>query len=85
LTFPVFCETIGIEKENKMKYIYTVDLERMEELYFSNTQTNFFADDEERSKFNAKLIVEADTEDEALRMRMGMTDINMWKLIDTEQ
>jgi hypothetical protein len=68
-----------------MKYIYAVDLERMEELYFSNTQTNFFADDEERSKFNAKLIVEADTEDEALRMRMGMTDINMWKLIDTEQ
>lgn len=67
-----------------MKYIYGVDLEKMEEVYFANTQTNFFANDEERAKFNAKLIVEADTEEEAIRIRMGMTDINMWILLGTE-
>lgn len=75
---------MGIEKENIMKYIYTVDLDRMEEVYFSNTQTNFFASDEERNKFNAQLVIEADTEEESTRMRMGMTDINMWKLLGTE-
>jgi hypothetical protein len=67
-----------------MKYIYGVDLEKMEEVYFANTQTNFFADDEQRSKFNAQLTVEADTEQEATRIRMGMTDINMWVLLRTE-
>jgi hypothetical protein len=75
---------MGIEKENTMKYIYTVDLDRMEDVYFSNTQTNFFASDEERNKFNAQLVIEADTEEESTRMRMGMTDINMWKLLGTE-
>jgi lipase chaperone LimK len=68
-----------------MKYIYTVDLAKMEEVYFSNTQTNFFADEEERTKFNAQLVIEADTEQESTRMRMGMTDINMWQLLRTEE
>lgn len=68
-----------------MKYIYGVDLEKMEEVYFANTQTNFFASDEERAKFNAQLVVEANTEEEAIRMRMGMTDINMWVLLRTEE
>jgi len=68
-----------------MKYIYTVDLSKMEEVYFSNTQTNFFADEEERTKFNAQLVIEADTEQESTRMRMGMTDINMWQLLSTEE
>jgi len=69
----------------KMKYVYTVDLDVMEERYLQNTNTSFFADDEERSKFNATLIIEADSEDEALRMRMGMTDITMWQLLSAEQ
>ncbi len=68
-----------------MKYIYTVDLAKMEEVYFLNTQTNFFADEEERKKFNAELIVEADSEQESTRIRMGMTDINMWQLLRTEE
>lgn len=68
-----------------MKYIYTVDLDVMEGRYLQNTETNFFANDEERNKFNANLTIEADTEDEALRMRMGMTDITMWQLLRTEQ
>ena len=67
-----------------MKYIYTVDLDVMEDRYFQNTNTKFFSNDDDRNKFNAILTIEADTEDEALRMRMGMTDINMWVLIGTE-
>ncbi len=67
-----------------MKYIYTVDLAVMEDRYIQNTETNFFANDEDRNKFNATLIVEADSEDEATKMRMGMTDITMWKLVGTE-
>lgn len=63
-----------------MKYTYSVDINKMEEIYFEHTQTNFFTNDEQRNKFNAKLIVEADTEQEAERIRMGMTDIRMWNL-----
>jgi len=64
-----------------MKYKYTVILENMEKVWFDNTKTEFFRNDEERNKFNAQLIVEADTEEEAERIRMGMTDIRMWDLV----
>lgn len=68
-----------------MKYTYAVKLDVMEERYLQNTNTNFFANDDERSKFNATLIVEADSEDESLRMRMGMSDITMWELLRIEE
>ena len=68
-----------------MRYTYNVDITKMEEVYFINTQSNFFADEEERKKFNADLVIEADSEEEAEKMRMGMTDITMWSLIRTEQ
>lgn len=68
-----------------MKYFYTVDLTAMEDRYFQNTNTSFFASDDERNKFNATLIIEADSEDESLRMRMGMSDITMWQLLRTEE
>jgi hypothetical protein len=67
-----------------MKYIYNVDIAKMEETYFEHTQTNFFADDEERSRFNAELIINADSEEEALKIRIGITDIRMWNLIQSE-
>jgi len=67
-----------------MKYTYSINLDKMEEVYFSHTQTAFFKDDEERQKFNAQLIVEADTEEEAEKMRIGMTDIRMWEIVRTE-
>ena len=67
-----------------MRYTYNVDITKMEEVYFINTQRNFFADEEERKKFNADLVIEADSEEEAEKMRMGMTDITMWSLIRTE-
>jgi hypothetical protein len=63
-----------------MKYTYSVNLGKMEEVYFGHTKTDFFADDQQREKFNAELIVEADNEEEAERMRMGITDIRMWDL-----
>lgn len=66
------------------KYFYKVKLENMESTYFEHTKTDFFADDEERNKFNAVLIVEAETEQESEKIRMGMTDIRMWELDHTE-
>ncbi len=35
-----------------MRYTYNIDIAKMEEVYFSHTQQNFFANDEERKKFN---------------------------------
>jgi hypothetical protein len=67
-----------------MKYIYGVNLAKMEEVYFTHTNTDFFADDEQRTKFNAKIVIEADSEEEATRMRMGITDITMWEQLPTE-
>jgi hypothetical protein len=66
------------------KYIYKVKLENMEATYFEHTKTDFFANDDERSKFNAVLIVEADSEQESEKIRMGMTYIRMWELDHTE-
>jgi hypothetical protein len=68
-----------------MKYIYTVDVPKMEATYLENAQRELFNSDEQRSKFNAELVIEADSEDEALQMRIGMSDIRMWNLDRTEQ
>ena len=68
-----------------MKYTYVVDLDKMEEAYIQNAKKDFFESSEERSKFNAELIIYADSEEEALKMRMGMTDIRMWELLQVEQ
>lgn len=67
-----------------MKYTYTIDLPMMEKIYFEHTQENFFKTDDEREKFNVKVIVEADSEEEAFQMRTGITDIRMWQLAATE-
>lgn len=67
-----------------MKYIYKVDLAKMEATYLENAERDFFASDEQRNKFNAELVIEADNEDESLQMRIGMTDIRMWDLDRTE-
>lgn len=67
-----------------MKYIYGVDIEKMEETYFEHTQRDFFANEDERKRFNAELIINADSEEESKKIRIGMTDIRMWKLLRTE-
>lgn len=67
-----------------MRYVYTVNLDKMDDVYFEHTQRRFFQSEEQRQKFNAELIIEADSEEEALEMRIGMTDIRMWNLVRTE-
>lgn len=57
----------------------------MEEVYFEHTAQKFFANDEQRHKFNAELVIEADSEEESMQMRIGMTDIRMWELLRTEE
>lgn len=68
-----------------MRYIYGIDKDKVEEVYFSNTETKFFGSDEERERFNAELVINADSEQEALQMRIGITDITMWHLLRTEE
>jgi hypothetical protein len=68
-----------------MKYTYIVDINKMEEVYLENAKKDFFESSEERSKFNAKLIIYADSEEQALKMRIGMTDIRMWELLEVEE
>jgi hypothetical protein len=68
-----------------MKYTYIVDLDKMEETYRTHTQKDFFDTPEERAKFNAELVIYADSEEESLKIRTGMTDIRMWELLQTEE
>ena len=67
-----------------MKYIYEIDLDKMEEIYFEHTNRKFFSNEEDRQKFNVKIIVEADSEEESQNMRIGISDIRMWNLSRTE-
>jgi hypothetical protein len=67
-----------------MKYIYTINLDKMEEVYLEHTKRDFFLNDEERQKFNVKIVVEANSEEESQQMRIGMSDIRMWELTNTE-
>lgn len=57
----------------------------MDEVYFEHTAKKFFADDEQRNKFNAELVIVADSEEESMQMRIGMTDIRMWELNRIEE
>ena len=68
-----------------MKYTYVIDLDKMEEAYLENAKKDFFESPQERSKFNAKLIIYAESEEETFKMRMGMTDIRMWELPQVEE
>lgn len=68
-----------------MKYTYIVDLEKMEATYRLHTQKDFFETAEQKNKFNAELIIYADSEEESLKMRTGITDITMWELLQAEE
>lgn len=67
------------------KYIYKVLLQPMEDLYLQNAGRVFFNTDEEREAFNAELVVEADSPEQSLAIRIGMTDIRMWELDRIEE
>lgn len=62
------------------KYIYKIVLDSMEEIYLKNAGRVFFNTEEERQAFNAELVIEADSPEQSLAMRIGMTDIRMWEL-----
>jgi len=62
------------------KYYYKVDLNVMEKTYLKNAREYFFKNDDIRNRFNAELVVIADSEQESQRIREGITDIRMWVL-----
>ena len=62
------------------KYYYKVDLDVMEKTYLENAKEYFFRNDDIRNRFNAELVVIADSEQESQRIREGITDIRMWVL-----
>ncbi len=62
------------------KYIYKVVLQPMEDLYLQNAGKVFFNTEEERQAFNAELTIEADSPEQSLAIRVGITDIRMWEL-----
>ena len=66
------------------RYEYKVNLDIMEEVYRENAKVDFFTDPADREKFNAKLIVYAENEDESFKIRSGITHIPMWELKSTE-
>lgn len=66
------------------KYIYTVLLDVMEKTYLDNAQVPFFFTDEERNAFNAELVINAENQAQADKIRIGMTDTRMWELNRTE-
>jgi hypothetical protein len=52
----------------------------MEDLYLQNAGKVFFNTEEERQAFNAELTIEADSPEQSLAIRVGITDIRMWEL-----
>jgi hypothetical protein len=64
------------------KYYYKPIVEKVEEIYFENAKKDFFQNG--RFDLNATVVVEAENEDEALKIRMGITDIRMWVLDHVE-
>jgi hypothetical protein len=60
------------------KYYYTAIKEVVDAMYKENTGVDFFADPE--FELTLELVVTAENEDASRAMRIGVTDINMWKL-----
>lgn len=63
------------------KYYFRPNLEVVKQVYLDNTGREYDADDK---SFNALLIVEADNEEACKQVRIGITDITMWDMIDPE-
>ena len=65
------------------KYTYAPIKEIVEEQYLHHTNKSVYDMLGQDADFDkAMLIIEADNEDQADRIRMGVTDIRMWKLIN---
>lgn len=53
--------------------------DKVDEIYKQHTGKSFFEDG--HFDLNIELIVSADTEEQADKIRMGVTDMRMWELI----
>lgn len=60
------------------KYYYKAIPEIVDATYKHHTGVDFFADPE--FELTLELVVTAENEDASRAMRIGVTDINMWKL-----
>jgi hypothetical protein len=63
------------------KYIYKVNIDVMEKVYFENAKVDFFANPIDREKFNAELIIYAENEEDSIKIRSGITHIPMWEKV----
>jgi hypothetical protein len=64
------------------KYYFKPIAEVAKEVYFGHTQKEL--DIPEDFEKNTVLIVEADSEEDATKIRIGITDVRMWEKIKEE-
>jgi len=60
------------------KYYYKPIIEKVEEIYLQNAKKPFFENG--NYDLNIAIVVDAQSEEESLQMRIGVTDIRMWEL-----
>ena len=63
------------------KFHYKPIISKVEESYTEHTKLNIYEALGNIDFSKATLMVEAETQEEADKIRMGMTDIRMWELI----
>ena len=63
------------------KYYFRPNLEVIKRLYLENAGIEYKMDED---IFNATLLVEAENEDICQQIRIGITDITMWEMFDSE-
>lgn len=63
------------------KFYYKPVLEKVQEAYLANAQTDYVSNIDIES--NVRLVIEADSEEDADKARIGFVDIRMWDLDQT--
>ena len=63
------------------KFYYKPVLEKVQEAYLANAQTDYVSLIDIES--NVRLVIEADSEEDADKARIGFVDIRMWDLDQT--
>lgn len=63
------------------KFYYKPVLEKVQEAYLANAQTDYVSNIDIES--NVRLVIEADSEEDADKARIGFIDIRMWDLDQT--
>lgn len=64
------------------KYFYKPISEKVKSVYLENAQTEYISNIDIES--NVRLVIEADSEDDADKARIGFIDIRMWDLDKVE-